>query len=222
VDDNGGPKTATGLNKRHTDISQRISKRIDNSSPVQSSNDLDNLFKQAKAADVELKQLTNDIARSTNGKPVFPPGLKTKARAVEKINTDYRGDASKLLDISRSSISYESADDLYKALDKIDKKAEIVRIKDRFIKPAPGGYRDILINLKQSNGHVTELQLHSKQILDVKGGTGHKLYEQIRKINGKAALEKRPLNAGEFKLRDSLVKKSESFYDDAFNSFLGN
>jgi hypothetical protein len=216
-----GPKKTLALSKRHSEISKRISKRIGNSSPVQSSKDLDHLFKQAKAADVELKQLTNDIARSTNGKPAFPPGLKTKARAIEKINTDYRGDASKLLDISRSSISYESADDLYKALEKIDKKAEIVRIKDRFIKPAPGGYRDILINVKQSNGHVTELQLHSKQILDVKGGTGHKLYEKIREINGKAALESRPLSADEFKLRNSLVKKSESLYDDAFNSFLG-
>lgn len=108
----------------------------------------------------------------------------------------------------RIAQSYESADDLYKALEKINKKAEIVRIKDRFIKPAPGGYRDILINVKQSNGHVTELQLHSKQIIDVKGGTGHKLYEKIREINGKAALESRPLSADEFKLRNSLVKKN--------------
>jgi hypothetical protein len=221
-----GPKTTdvknASLDKRHVEISQGISKRIGKASTIQSSNDLDQLFKQAKVADVELKKLTDDIAKSTNGEAVYPPGLKTKARAAEKISSDYGGDASKLLDISRSSISYESADDLYAALGKLDKKAEIVRIKDRFAKPAPGGYRDILVNIKQSNGHVTELQLHSKQILDVKGGTGHKLYEQIREINGKAVLENRPLTAAELKFQNSLIKESEVVYNNAFSEFLGN
>ncbi len=216
-----GPKTTTRLDSRHAEVSQGIAKRIGKLSPAQTSGDLDQLFKQAKVADVELKALTDDIAKSTNGKAVYPPGLKTKARAIEKINADYGGDASKLLDISRSSISFDSADDLYKALDKIDKRAEIVRIKDRFVKPAPGGYRDILVNIKQPNGHITELQLHAKQILDVKGGTGHKLYEQIREINGKAILENRPLSASELKLQNSLIKESEALYDNAFKGFLG-
>jgi hypothetical protein len=220
-ENNVGPKTTTRLDSRHAEVSQGIAKRIGKSSPAQASGDIDQLFKQAKVADVELKKLTDDIARSTNGKAVYPPGLKTKARAIEKINADYGGDASKLLDISRSSISFDSADDLYKALDKIDKKAEIVRIKDRFVKPAPGGYRDILVNIKQPNGHITELQLHSKQILDVKGGTGHKLYEQIREINGKAILENRPLSASELRLQNSLIKESEALYDNAFKGFLG-
>jgi hypothetical protein len=221
IRDVDGPKTTTRLDSRHAEVSQGIAKRIGKSSPAQASGDIDQLFKQAKVADVELKKLTDDIARSTNGKAVYPPGLKTKARAIEKINADYGGDASKLLDISRSSISFDSADDLYKALDKIDKKAEIVRIKDRFVKPAPGGYRDILVNIKQPNGHITELQLHSKQILDVKGGTGHKLYEQIREINGKAILENRPLSASELRLQNSLIKESEALYDNAFKGFLG-
>jgi hypothetical protein len=35
---------------------------------------------------------------------------------------------------------------------------------------------------KRSNSHITELQLHSKQILDIKGGSGHKLYEQTSQV----------------------------------------
>jgi hypothetical protein len=58
--------------------------------------------------------------------------------------------------------------------------------------------------------------------LDVKGGTGHKLYEQIREINGKAMLVNRPLSTAELKLQNSLVKESESLYNDAFESFLRN
>jgi hypothetical protein len=56
----------------------------------------------------------------------------------------------------------------------------------------------------------------------VKGGTGHKLYEQIREINGKAMLENRPLSAAELKLQNSLVKESEVLYDKAFKGFLGS
>jgi hypothetical protein len=58
--------------------------------------------------------------------------------------------------------------------------------------------------------------------LDVKGGAGHKLYEQIREINGKAMLENRPLSAAELKLQNSLVKESEVLYDKAFKGFLGS
>jgi hypothetical protein len=76
-------------------------------------------------------------------------------------------------------------------------------------------------HIKQPNGHITELQLHSKQILDVKGGTGHKLYEQIREINGKAILENRPLDASELKLQNSLLKESETLYGSALKGFLG-
>lgn len=45
----------------------------------------------------------------------------------------------------------------------------VERIKNRFVKPARGGYRDVLVNLR-INGYVTELQLHLKQIYEVVGG----------------------------------------------------
>jgi len=55
----------------------------------------------------------------------------------------------------------------------------VERIKNRFVEPCPGGYMDIIANLR-INGYVTEIQLHLRQILDVKGETGRHLYKWYR------------------------------------------
>ena len=38
-----------------------------------------------------------------------------------------------------------------------------VKPKDRFAKPTPAGYRDMLWNVKFSNGHVGELQIQMEE-----------------------------------------------------------
>ncbi len=45
--------------------------------------------------------------------------------------------------------------------------ASLRSIFTRFVKPARGGYRDVLVNVR-INGYVTELQLHLKQIYEVR------------------------------------------------------
>lgn len=64
----------------------------------------------------------------------------------------------------------------------------LVRAKDR-LSPAydasklTGGYRDILLNLSFSPGHIVELQLHIGSFLDVKNRRGHQVYEEARSIH---------------------------------------
>jgi len=150
--------------------------------PQQGTSDLDALYKQAEVADAELRGITNQIAEQTGGSAVFPPGLKGRTRASEKIDADYGGDASRLLDISRSSIEFENVAALRKGLADLEQRGIVVRMKDRFSSPTAGGYRDIMLNVRMSNGHICEVQLHLKQILAVKGGPGHKIYEEMRAI----------------------------------------
>ena len=98
---------------------------------------------------------------------------------------------------------------------------ELVRIKNRFQNPA-NGYRDILLNLEMPNGHVVEMQLHLRSILEVKNGIGHELYEKVRSIKALAQTENRPLTRLEIEqIRESELEM-ERLYERAFQQSLDN
>jgi hypothetical protein len=88
-----------------------------------------------------------------------------------------------------------------------------VGIKDRFAIPTPSGYRDILLKVRAENGHVTELQLHLKGILEVKDGPGHKLYEAQRAIWTAAEKESRVVTPQEAEQIRDLNAQMRAFYD---------
>ena len=57
---------------------------------------------------------------------------------------------------------------------------KIVRVKNRLSKPATGGYRDIQLN-GSVGGHVCELQLHIKNLVDFKA-QAHVIYGILRSV----------------------------------------
>lgn len=185
--------------------------------PRQSSSDLDVLYASAAEADVELRAITSAVASSTSGAAVFPPGLKGRARAAEKIAADYAGDASALVDISRSSIEYERMEDLREGLRLLSERVDVVRVKDRFSQPLSSGYRDMMLNVRMSNGHVCEVQLHLKRVLAVKHEE-HVVYEQVRTIQGRAKQEGRDLTAAEAAEVRGLEEGSRQRYDAAYEA----
>jgi hypothetical protein len=134
---------------------------------------------------------------------------------ADKVDTEYGGDVSKLTDLARSSLEYRSLDDVYRGLDQLRARFEIVRVKDRFETPTPEGYRDILVNLRTSNGHVVEVQLHMQQVLEVKGGVGHHIYDEIRTMRANAVRESRPLTPEENARIAELAAQSREAYEAA-------
>jgi hypothetical protein len=185
---------------------------------LQSTADIEVLYQQAAVAQKDLASGVGDIAARTGGKPMIPTALKGRERALEKVAAEYGGDASNLTDLARASIEYEKMDDLTKGLAELQKRFPSVRVKDRFAKPTEAGYRDILVNVKAPNGHVCEVQLHLKQILEVKGGAGHKIYEEVRTIQANAAKAGRSLTPEELKRVATLQAQSRELYDAAFRS----
>ena len=183
--------------------------------------DIEQLYKDAAVAQKELSDATLDIAGKTGGKPIIPDKLKGRERAMEKVNVDYKGDASRLTDLARASVEYKKLDDVYKGLEILKSKYEIVNIKDRFSKPTSAGYRDILLTVRMSNGHVCEVQLHLEQILAVKGGEGHHLYEIIRKIESDALKDSRQLTAAELKKIEWANSESRRLYQEAIEKAMG-
>jgi len=100
--------------------------------------------------------------------------MKRHARCMEKMLRSYDNDPSRLLDIARSSIAFESLSDLTICLEAIwaDSSVVVSRVINRMSKDynadETGGYRDVCINLRlvspdaQALGaelHVCEVQL---------------------------------------------------------------
>jgi hypothetical protein len=149
------------------------------------------------------------------GEPLIPSSLKRRERTQEKIQSDYDGDASRITDLARSSVICENPQQVYKALGELESQFKVVRVKDRFEKPV-NGYRDMLVNLEMSNGHIVEVQLHVRSVMEVKNGSGHKLYEESRSIYAKAKTENRPLTAQEAETVGRLEQQQKQLYDDAY------
>jgi len=203
-----------------------VIRRAGDTSPTQSTagltgdvaGDLDILYKQAAEAQEELYAKVTTIASETGGEAKLPQALKGRERATEKTMADYKGDASKLVDLVRASIVYKSFPELMGGLDICNRNLTLVREKNRFAQPTPAGYRDILLNVKLSNGHIAELQLHLTQILAVKSGAGHKIYEEVRKIEAIAQTADRALTGEERAKIEQLNAEAKALYDQALAS----
>jgi hypothetical protein len=175
------------------------------------------LYEEAAVAKVEFDPIVSNIASITNGTAKIPK-LKAQNTAVAKSEGEYGGDHSRLVDICRASIIYNSYKDLMEGLGKSKEMITLVREKNRFAEPTPAGYRDILLNVRLSNGHIAELQLHLQAIMDVKNGVGHDLYEQIREIGRAAEAAGQALTPEEAAKVEQLVQESRIHYDAAFEN----
>lgn len=212
-----------GLTERQLAISlwaqAQVQARVGDNVVRQESNDLETLYAEAAVAEVESRRITQALAERTGGIAVFPPGggLKGKQRAREKIVVELGGDASGLMDIARSSIEYPTVDAVYQALQfLILHDYDVVRMKDRAIDPLASGFWDIHLNLRTSNHHIIELQLHLREILRYSMEEGHKKYEQVRSIEAMAVREGRLLTAKERSMIDRLNCEQKQFYRAAF------
>ena len=151
------------------------------------------LRQTAKVAQSTLTKLFQENIRVDPENPkkvelMFPDKIKSVDRCVEKAMNDYGGDFGRLVDLSRGSIVCQDVKALEQVLEQIktlhDKEQIIIhRVKNRLENPAPGGYRDIMMNIsmpcrnKRCASHVCELQVHLRAFFTIKNGEGHKLYE---------------------------------------------
>jgi hypothetical protein len=186
----------------------------------QKTDNLDRLYADAAVAQTELAELTENIAKEYEGQSLCPPTLKGRARAMEKIATDYDNDASRIVDLARSSVVFRRPAQVAAALRGICARSRVIRVKDRFAKPV-NGYRDILLNIEMGNGHVVEMQLHLRAILKAKNGPAHALYEQARTIKARARAEGRALTRQERLEIVELDNRARTLYEEAFHSAEG-
>lgn len=122
-------------------------------------------------------------SKASGGMLMMAP-LKSMKRSMEKVKADYKGDWSKLTDVVRAAFAVDTLEELPRVLNALRKSGmKLAKApKDRFMKPLPVGYRDVLLNITFPNGHIGELQVHVKPMLAAKELQAHKHYEVMRTI----------------------------------------
>ncbi len=219
------------------------------------------LYDQAKGANEELQELTEYLvgriselksqsqsqSQGIKSKPEFRKDLKGRKRAMDKIieyeqekekdgTGSFKKDASSLVDIAGSRILFNSVEDLFTALEQIEryindfnqkkregeksKNIRIVKIKNRFEPRIRSGYADILMNLKMSNNHIVEFRLELEQFIEV-GHMEHDLYEVVRNIEFNANKQTpSETNPQQRELIDSINTEIKKKYDEALQQAL--
>lgn len=130
------------------------------------------------------KQMTGKLLTDDTGF-YFSGSIKDKARALEKVG-DYNGDFRQLNDMVRGTISVSKLEDVETAIAAMRSEGIdfVARPKDRFAKPTPEGYRDILGLVRLPNGMNAEIQFHVKTMTGAKN-LGHADYKIVRTLYAK-------------------------------------
>jgi len=154
------------------------------------------LYAQATRLDDIFQAQVQKWAVDAGAKSLRAP-LKGQKRMMQKVMRHYSGDPSRVCDLVRATLVFESFQSLLDGLKMIasDDAARVERIKNRFDSAydatQSAGYRDVSIVMRirtaesraaGTDKHLCELQLQLAPILAVKSDEGHKKYVKWRNI----------------------------------------
>ncbi|MFG2098974.1 toxin glutamine deamidase domain-containing protein [Micromonospora echinaurantiaca] len=175
---------------------------------------LDGLYADASIAQQELNKLVVAIA-GDQGAPGWRKEPKDRQRALDKI-AEYDQDVSLLKDLAAARIQFTDLDALYQGLRRVSQTDGVVMLakKDRFLRPQISGYRDVLLSLRMSNGHLAELRLQLT-VLDDVAEWEHALYEIRRDLDSVAEDEGRSLTTAEVAIQNELLRWEQRAFASA-------
>lgn len=190
------------------------------SNPTQPYTDFDVLYSKSHQAQAELETICKSTALLTNSEALFA-GVKSQARAEEKIVLELNGDVTRITDLARATIIANDVESLVEVYEAVSREADVVKVKNKFKSPADSGYRDLnlLVRLPKTN-IIAEVQLHLKAIADVKSGPEHELYEIIQGIERNALAQNRPINDIEAAQINNLRSQSLELYQQAWQPYI--
>jgi hypothetical protein len=138
-----------------------------------------------------VESLQQELLNTSNVKAeLSEPQLKKKERASIKMEIKYGGDVSRLTDIFRGTMIFETLADMYTGVQLITTHqslkgpggAVVTSIEDRFQTPMPKGYGDVMVQFVV-DGIPGELQLNVRPMYEAKSGGGHARYRVERFTN---------------------------------------
>lgn len=173
----------------------------------QTADNLEELYLQADLLNPLLQTKIAAIATKYDARSQLCP-VKTEARALQKTWRSYNGEWKRLCDLVRTSIICDTVLKLNQCLELLSKDPELIilrvsddlrvindkmRLRVDYDGKKSCGYRDIQLSVKLRTAeaknlglddHVSEVQLHLREVFDVKSDEGHEHYVRSRSLRG--------------------------------------
>jgi len=161
---------------------------------IHPANDFVELFKQAHGVRRKLLQNAGRWAKKHGGTRKGG-GVKDPERALQKTFRSYGGDSRKLCDLARTTIVFDSFDNMADCLATIQSEVEMYakiskkeqnRFNPRYNEETGNvdGYRDMQLRIG-IDGHVCEIQMHIKRMHKLKNDEAHSKYKKFRDLTAK-------------------------------------
>lgn len=176
---------------------------------LQRCSSLNELYDQAAWAQNFLGQKVAALAGG-HGAELVDPGLKSRASAERKLNDKYLGDVRRMTDVARCSIVCDSLEQVRDVLDGLQREFGVEDLEDRFAKPKDSGYRDAAMKLRCPNGHVAEVQVHLRPLIQAKKAEIY--YFESRQLT---AIRDRDLTDAEAETLHGLNANARALYEGA-------
>ena len=159
------------------------------------------LFHQADALNPLLQAKAAGWIKASGGEH-HAAGVKGEERALQKVFRAYREQWTCLCDLVRTSLVFDSPQDLARCLHIIADDPEVELLRNSYDKcrlrvdfdaeKRTGGYRDVQLSLCLANheeakergcaAHIAEVQLHLKRMYCIKSDDGHTAYVRARNL----------------------------------------
>ena len=154
------------------------------------------LYADARVARTEMVPLGQEVVSAVGEDVVtaIVPACKGVERASVKATEKYSGKFALLTDLSRMTFDCATITAALGVLRHLGahKKWTIARVKDRLMlaydASPTGGYRDMLLNaVHVDTGHIVEVQITLRPLLEIKTSGGHAVYKLARLLELNAA-----------------------------------
>lgn len=192
--------------------------------PTQRITNFDALYQQAKESqplyEVEMNEYLTQLRERYPGvfdNVRFEQGpLKTRDRALAKINGDYDGQTNRIADLVRGRFVVETAQqaDILRKDIVAHAPFKVEKFKDQFAEPLDTQFRAINAQIRLSNGHLAEFRVEHAGMLQASLGT-HKPYEEMQALERRVNAEHRDYTPTEEKLRVQLRDQIGAALDHA-------
>lgn len=150
---------------------------------------IEELYAKNREVEAEFHALMVSLSDEFGAELRERDGLKSEKRVREKLEKIYDGDISRVTDILAATLIFDSEEKILAAAKALESRNYVVRFIDRWTKSRPSGYRDFQFKIALSNGVISELQLHHRQIAEVNKYLDHSLYEFVRSNEGREGTE---------------------------------
>jgi hypothetical protein len=171
----------------------------------------------------DLMRSLDDAESGIKGPVVVIAPLKEESSFMRKVVKENNGVFASVLDLVRGMVMVDTIAEIPQVIDALKASGAVFArpVKNRFEKPTPSGYRDIMMNIKLPNGHIAEIQVNTKDMVVAKERKGHPLYAVERELTGQIGVEKRQPTPEEARRIKELQDAQNEVYKTAFERSLG-